>query len=463
VSRVKYRADVEFLELCSPPLIERNAQEFRRIHRLIESADASFQKAVRTEWVSEANDRYEKRLREAEELASHLSDAYRQAWKALLSYADAAKRAKERFEDGQSSEGKLSAVMGREASPVTEKAQEAEPMRQWEDLRKRTGVMDWFAEITVDVDEIRDEAERYYKQTGNAYSDAARIESNARDTCLAVLGKAHRSLPDFRGDLPNPAKLLPGMPAFRKEVSEAKDDPNIALPGAGPKVDGIMPNAGDSRVSPKLAEIRSRLDGFSDAKGNNYWLPSNSDEDRREWIHANREHIRDAAKYTGLPEDAIAGIAWQEVQGDPGWADDVAHNYRENQHEVWPEFQWAAEKVGLGGEADETSMGPMAIQLRRSAEVLGYDPEHMTDAQRDEVEKATKDPGTNIYVASEYLAQLKAESDFADVPADEMTPRQYQELAARYNGGPYWESDAAQAYGRGFNDNIDNARQALRD
>ncbi|WP_406104652.1 hypothetical protein OG698_21015 [Streptomyces sp. NBC_01003] len=43
-----------------------------------------------------------------------------------------------------------------------------------------------------------------------------------------------------------------------------------------------------------------------------------------------------------------------------------------------------------------------------------------------------------------------------------MTPDQYQELAARYNGGPYRESDGAQAYGRGFNNNLDEARNALR-
>ncbi|MFJ8767869.1 hypothetical protein [Streptomyces clavifer] len=33
----------------------------------------------------------------------------------------------------------------------------------------------------------------------------------------------------------------------------------------------------------------------------------------------------------------------------------------------------------------------IAIQIRRSAEVLGYDPENMTQAQRDEVEKATQE------------------------------------------------------------------------
>ncbi|AXK31275.1 hypothetical protein DVA86_00050 [Streptomyces armeniacus] len=89
----------------------------------------------------------------------------------------------------------------------------------------------------------------------------------------------------------------------------------------------------------------------------------------------------------------IAGIAWQEVQGDPGWVDDVSDNYRQNQHDAGWVTQWVAGKVGLDGEADETSMGPMAIQIRRSAEVLGYDPANMTDAQRDEVEAAHAESG----------------------------------------------------------------------
>ncbi|MFJ4690360.1 hypothetical protein [Streptomyces sp. NPDC088766] len=67
-----------------------------------------------------------------------------------------------------------------------------------------------------------------------------------------------------------------------------------------------------------------------------------------------------------------------------------------------------------------------------------------------------------MFIASEYPAQLKAESEFTDVPAEEMTPAQYQELAARYDGGPYWQTDGAQAYGRGFAHNLDEARNALR-
>ncbi|MFP1625072.1 hypothetical protein ACLB9X_07660 [Streptomyces sp. 5K101] len=144
----------------------------------------------------------------------------------------------------------------------------------------------------------------------------------------------------------------------------------------------------------------------------------------------------------------VAGIAWQEVEGDPGVLDDLAYEGR---------------KIIPGSEdPDRTSMGPMAIQVRRAAEVLGYDPQNLTDIQRSTVVDAIKDPGTNIFIASEYLAQLKAESSFADVPPDQMTRAQMQELAARYNGGPYYETDAAQGYGRGFDNKLDQAKEALR-
>ncbi|SCD48182.1 hypothetical protein GA0115253_100634 [Streptomyces sp. Termitarium-T10T-6] len=116
----------------------------------------------------------------------------------------------------------------------------------------------------------------------------------------------------------------------------------------------------------------------------------------------------------------------------------------------------------LGGSPDETSFGPIAIQIRRGAEVLGYDPDSLTDHHRAIVEESLQDPGQNIFIASGYLAQLKAESEFADVPADKMTPAHYEELAARYNGGPYWEGDQPQAYGRGFGNHLENARDALR-
>jgi hypothetical protein len=71
-------------------------------------------------------------------------------------------------------------------------------------------------------------------------------------------------------------------------------------------------------------------------------------------------------------------------------------------------------------------------------------------------------PAKNIFIASEYLAQLRAESGFADVPPEQMTRAQMQELAARYNGGPYYEDPNAQAYGRAFDKRVDQAKEALQ-
>jgi hypothetical protein len=445
---VAYRKDVEFLEDSNPALIERNAAEFNRLHKLIDTTDDAFRKAGKVDWQSEARDLYVKRLGEARKLTDALSEAFSRAGKALSSYAEAVTTAKSHFKSGQQTEGKLAEVMGREASAITPTARAAEPLRQWEDLRDTTGVLDWFAELSVDLDAIREDAERYYNQTKDHYGDALRVESEARETCMAVVQAAYRSLPDFRSPIGDPEQFLQNLGPLRAEARQAGDNPYAQLPGSGPKVDAF-PTMGDHVViSEPLYRIKMRVDGLPDAQGNNYWLWSNSDEGRREYVSANKELIKAAAQDAGLPPEMVAGIAWQEVEGDPGWLDDAAYGARRN-------------VPGLE-DADQTSMGPIAIQVRRAAEVLGYDPHNLTDMQRDAIVEATKDPAQNTFIASEYLAQLKAESSFADVPPSQMTRAQMQELAARYNGGPYYESSDAQAYGRGFDRKLDDAREALR-
>lgn len=443
-----YRADVEFLEDANPALIDRNAAEFRRLHTLIESTDDAFRRATGVEWESEARDLYVQRLKESKSLADALSTGFHQAASALARYADAVTTAKEHYKNGKSAEGRLSEVMSREASAITPTARAAEPLRQWEDLRGTTGIGDFFAELTVDIDAIKEEAERYYNQTKDHYGDALRVESEARQKCVSDLKVAYKSIPDYQGTIADPEKFLKGLGPLGVEAREAREHPNVQLPGAGPKVDSI-PTVGDKVVvSETLMRIANRVDGLPGGQGNNYWLWSNSDEGRREYISGNKELIKAAAADSGLPPEMVAGIAWQEVEGDPGWLDDAAYEGR---------------KIIPGSEdPDRTSLGPMAIQVRRAAEVLGYDPHNLTDMQRDVVLDAVKDPAKNTFIASEYLAQLKAESSFADVPPEKMTRAQMQELAARYNGGPYYGSDAAQAYGRGFDSRLDQAKEALK-
>ncbi|GAA1428383.1 hypothetical protein GCM10009601_41470 [Streptomyces thermospinosisporus] len=445
-----YREDVKFLEDANPALIGRSGAEFSRLHKLIDTTDDAFRKAVKVDWQSEARDLYAKRLSEARDLTDALSDAFRKVASALTAYAEAVTTAKSHYKSGKHTETKLSEVMSKEATAITPTARAAEPLRQWEDLRATTGVMDWFAELGVDVDAIREDAERYYHQTKDHYGDALRVESEARETCIAEVKAAYRSLPDFVSPIADPEQLLKNLGPLQAEARQASDNPYAQLPGSGPKVDAMpIPTVGeDVLITETLYRIKMRVDSLPEGHGNNYWLPSNSDEGRREFISANRELIKAAAHDAGLPPEMVAGIAWQEVMGDPGVADDLAYEGRK----VLP----------FAKDPDETSMGPLSIQVRRAAEVLGYDPHHLTDAQRDQVVGAIKDPAQNIFVASEYLAQLKAESGFADVPPEQMTREQMQELAARYNGGPYYEDPNAQAYGRGFDRRLDDAKEALR-
>lgn len=156
------------------------------------------------------------------------------------------------------------------------------------------------------------------------------------------------------------------------------------------------------------------------------------------------------------------GTSSWAVRDVRGWMDDGVDSVRRLAENGW--FPVTPENLPdrLGGTPDETSFGPIAIQVRRAAEVLGYDPANLTEGQRDTIEASLQDPGQNIFIATEYLAMLKQESTFADVPADRMTLEQRQELAARYNGGPYWEDTQAQAYGRAFGKNLDDAKDALK-
>ncbi|MEU6662250.1 hypothetical protein [Streptomyces sp. NPDC046821] len=456
---ISHRKDVEFLENCSPPLVERNAAEFQRLHTLLTSVDPSAERAEKhTRWQSEGSTHYEARLGEARKLLSQLADGYDKAAKALSDYGTALEAAKAHYSNGKRNEQALATLIHTKGTAITREAQEAEPMRQWEDMRATTGVMDFFAELTMDVDDIKDEANRLHDAAGGDFHLALTVEKEARDLCVHRLKQAYDMLPEFR-TYADRTDLVHAIPELRREAAEASSNPITHLPGSGPKQD-YYPIAGDRLVSPTLRDIRLQVANLPGAR-DNYWDPPSNDKERGEWITANRETISAAARNSGLPPDMVAGIAWKEVAGQPGIGDDVTDLIREQADSPLSPIAPESLPGRLGGDPDNTSFGPIAIQVRRGAEVLGYDPDHLTDQQRATVEESLQDPGQNIFIASEYLAQLKAESDFADVPPEEMTTAQKQELAARYNGGPYWQSDKAQRYGGDFADNLDNARRAL--
>ncbi|MFD6534677.1 hypothetical protein [Streptomyces sp. NPDC060184] len=462
MSELTHRKDVEFLEGCNPALVERNADEFRRIHDVLVETDEPAERAERhTHWHSEGSLHYEARLSEARKLMRNIAEGYAKASGSLRAYAWALESAKSHYSNGKANEQALARLIGTKGVAITREAQDAEPMRQWEDMRATTGVLDFFAELTMDVDDIRDEANRLHDAAGEDFRRAGATEKEARDICVHGLKQAYDLLPEFRLGFVQRVDIASAVAPLRSEAREASGNPLTHLSGSAPK-HGYAPPTGDSPVSPTLQNIRTQLAGLPGAT-DSYWNPPSSGQDRAAWIAANKEIIRAAAENSGLPADMVAGIAWQEIGGQPGYLDDITDTIREQADAPWGLSPVSPENLPwrLGGSPDETSFGPIAIQIRRGAEVLGYDPDSLTEHQRSIVEESLQDPGQNIFIASGYLAQLKAESEFADVPAAEMTPAQYQELAARYNGGPYWEGADAQAYGRGFTNNLDDARGAL--
>ncbi|MFD9410829.1 hypothetical protein ACFWBN_27930 [Streptomyces sp. NPDC059989] len=461
MSGLAHRKDVEFLEEANPPLVERNAEEFRRLRDLLVQVGEPARQAQSAKWESDGSHTYTSRLTEARQLVTHMAEGYDKAASALFAYASALTTAKTHYRDGKRSERALAALIGTKGTAITRTAQDAEPMRQWEDMRATTGVMDFFAELTMDVDDIRDEANRLHGAAGGSFQLAKSVEQEARDTCVHALKQAYELLPDFKA--PGSDKrpdLYAAMADIRREAAEAARSPLTHLPGSGPKREMAGP-VGKAEISPELRDIRMKVAGLPVAE-DMYWDPKDSDAEKAEWISHNKWVLRAAAEHAGLPEELVAGIAWKEIPGQPGWFDDGTDTLRDLAGSPLSPVSPRNLPSRLGGVPDETSFGPIAIQLRRGAEVLGYDPAHLTEDQRDLVEESLQDPAQNAFIAAGFLAQIKAETGYADIPADQLTDAQMQEIATRYNGGPYWESQGPQFYGQDFRDNLAKIKDAMR-
>ncbi|MCP2261298.1 hypothetical protein LX15_005019 [Streptoalloteichus tenebrarius] len=459
-----YWSDVRYLAESEPGMVDVNAEEFRRVNRLIQAVLPELgQVRSATEWVGEGREVYDRKLGESLTLLEHLASAFQKAGDALDDYGRELRRAKECLDEGERKQDSLRHLLKPFLSGHTSAFDEAEPLRQWEDITHTTGLRDALSDPMVINNSVRAEGDRLATEIKSAFDESRRIEESARERCVPVLRQAHEMIPDFRADSGRAEAIIRGTPGLRQEMDEARRDPNVRLPGTGEAPEATRPTA-TGPVSSTLQEMRdaaARLPGGNltwDATDVARWqvgVGETENEFRQRWIRDNREVIRAAAERYGLPADVVAGIAFREVGGKPMWLDDVTDEIRQNlPDQVRP---WS-----LAGEPDQTSYGPMAIQVRRAAETLGYDPAHLSEEQRREVIASLVDPKQSVFVAAKHLAELKQASDFALVEPDQMTQEQRRELAARYNGGPYWQGGDAQRYANDFQRDLPQARDALR-
>jgi soluble lytic murein transglycosylase-like protein len=118
---------------------------------------------------------------------------------------------------------------------------------------------------------------------------------------------------------------------------------------------------------------------------------------KNQWVHGNRSAINAAAKRFDLPPGLVAGVAYNEVGGDPQSIDSLAYALRGD------------------STRDRTSFGDLSVQVRRAAEALGYDPSNdLSPSQRRMLIESLKDPTQNIFIAAKHLADLR-DKDFKGV------------------------------------------------
>jgi len=431
---VVYRADVEFLDECQPGLVGRNAAEFARMRDLLGSVAVPGPLAGVT---------------------TALAGVFGEASQALTVYAAGLAEAKREFEAGVDAEDALDKLISSEATAVTRAAQEAEPLRRWEDLQAGEGFLGWLSSFGADVDAIRAEAVRAYDQAGVAFGRAREAEETARARCLTGLDAALRAMPSV------PRSGSSVLDKVIERAADIADHPLLRLPGSGPKGEAF-PNTGGDVVSPVLRELRVKIASLPElAMPWLFTVAGASENDRLAWLASGREVIRAAAEDAGLPVEFLAGIAWKEVGRKPTALDEITDGIRSVAAGEWSPIAPENLPGPLGGDRDHTSYGPLSVQTRRAAEVLGYDPATLTGEQRDEIHAALKDATQNIFIAAKHLADLKAMTAFATTSAEDLTIGHYRELAARYNGGPYWRGPQAQAYADDVESNLDAAKAAV--
>lgn len=141
---------------------------------------------------------------------------------------------------------------------------------------------------------------------------------------------------------------------------------------------------------------------------------------KEHFVNTMKNTIKKAAAMFDIPEVLLAGVAYIEVGGkDP---------IKRFVYEIRDTFQGKEARL-------KTSLGPMAIQVRRASEALGHDPLKMNAEVEAKIVEALYDPKQAIFIAAKHLSDLR-NIDFPDKSASQLTWVDIEVIGARYNQGP---------------------------
>lgn len=198
-----YRDAAAYIEKMKPDHVAAVSEECRQTKQAIHGVVKTlFGLVGRVTWHADAADLYQRRLKETVELLEGLHDGFEKAGSAIAQYAEAQRQAQTRLAAGTTAEHRLRDLIAPIAATQSWCVSSADALRQWNDLRSSTGVLDRLAELPVAdaIERVRADANRLWNEATTAYDDAIRIESTARARAVGELAAAYRLLPDFRTD-----------------------------------------------------------------------------------------------------------------------------------------------------------------------------------------------------------------------------------------------------------------------
>ena len=137
------------------------------------------------------------------------------------------------------------------------------------------------------------------------------------------------------------------------------------------------------------------------------------------WVRSHRDLITALSTSHGLPPELLGGVAWIEAGGKPYSLKIGVYTVRT--------------LVPLTKRPELTSMGPVAIQLRRAAEAMDVEFDRLSASDKSQLVECLQNGDNDLRIVAEHLSRLK-QIDFQSTTL--LGEYEIRIIATRYNRGP---------------------------
>jgi hypothetical protein len=150
------------------------------------------------------------------------------------------------------------------------------------------------------------------------------------------------------------------------------------------------------------------------------------------WLRHNKQEIKNAATINKIPAFLLGGVALVEVGGKDftDWPVFMVRSFD------WSGPVWIDNNLTISKNPSLTSMGPVSIQLRRAAEVMGLNPATLTQRQLNDLATALQSDSANLNIVAKHLLQLILTDNPNYLLKPELTDEQVRIVGTRYWYGP---------------------------